>query len=549
MLDSGQDSNQGDNHHDSYDVYLLAEPQAGVERRVLVANLAAVFKKDVPIIEKMLRQKSSMLKANINLSLAKKYQAAIEKAGGKCEIVKQGEQPFTTNLVVPQRPSLSLTSINDVRSVSDSPVEELSPYTAPESSLEEESHYCYKCGASIIFGPRDNITRCPKCDTRLIQFNSKDKFTAGLLAFFLGGFGVHRFYLGQWWGIFYLLFWGTLIPSIVSFIEALVFWFTSDERWQTKYGRVPAAGNSTAIVVVVGFFLFIVVSGILAAIAIPAYQDYTFRAKVASAMPLVEETKNKVANVILAKNFYPNENVLAGLPEDISNEVISSIRLGDQAKIVVEFKLGQLKNTSIIWMPSKQNEEIIWDCKGGDLPDKYRIAQCRGGSGAINTNRENNGEVGASNKRIYDKDKSVSLTVPANWQYNRELNSEAIIGAAQLFDETYVIVLADHKADFDQSVGLNEYTDLIQQGMQKSTTEFAMTSSMEAVEIDGMPSKQFSATGTVDKIKVSYFFTVVETNTMFYQIMAWTLNSRTKKNFPLLKKVSDSFMVSKEKIE
>ena len=51
--------------------------------------------------------------------------------------------------------------------------------------------------------------------------NMKNKTVAGLLAFFLGGFGVHKFYLGNPNGIFYLLFCWTFIPAIIALIEAI----------------------------------------------------------------------------------------------------------------------------------------------------------------------------------------------------------------------------------------------------------------------------------------------------------------------------------------
>ena len=59
---------------------------------------------------------------------------------------------------------------------------------------------------------------------------------AGTLALFLGGLGIHRFYLGQWWGVFYLLLCWTLVPSIIAFIEGIVFFSTSDENWDRKFG-------------------------------------------------------------------------------------------------------------------------------------------------------------------------------------------------------------------------------------------------------------------------------------------------------------------------
>ncbi len=48
----------------------------------------------------------------------------------------------------------------------------------------------------------------------------RDKNIAALLAFFLGGFGVHKFYLGQnGMGIIYLLMCWTFIPSLIAFFE------------------------------------------------------------------------------------------------------------------------------------------------------------------------------------------------------------------------------------------------------------------------------------------------------------------------------------------
>ncbi len=48
----------------------------------------------------------------------------------------------------------------------------------------------------------------------------KDEFIGFLLALFLGSLGIHRFYLGETgWGILYLLFSWTGIPTLLGFIE------------------------------------------------------------------------------------------------------------------------------------------------------------------------------------------------------------------------------------------------------------------------------------------------------------------------------------------
>ncbi len=61
----------------------------------------------------------------------------------------------------------------------------------------------------------------------------KNKIAAGLLAIFLGAFGIHKFYLGQTgWGILYILFFWTGIPGFVGFIEGIIYLCSSDYNFQ-----------------------------------------------------------------------------------------------------------------------------------------------------------------------------------------------------------------------------------------------------------------------------------------------------------------------------
>lgn len=61
---------------------------------------------------------------------------------------------------------------------------------------------------------------------------------AALLALFLGGLGVHRFYLGQpFVGLIYLLFCWTFIPAIVAFVEGIVFLCQSDQSFNRTYNE------------------------------------------------------------------------------------------------------------------------------------------------------------------------------------------------------------------------------------------------------------------------------------------------------------------------
>lgn len=68
--------------------------------------------------------------------------------------------------------------------------------------------------------------------------SKKEKNIASLLSFFLGGFGVHRFYLGQTLiGFIYLIFCWTFIPGFIALIDFFVFVFMSKNKFDLKYNN------------------------------------------------------------------------------------------------------------------------------------------------------------------------------------------------------------------------------------------------------------------------------------------------------------------------
>lgn len=109
-----------------------------------------------------------------------------------------------------------------------------------------DEKFCSECGAVI----KAKAEICPKCGVRQMRKplainlgatapNGKSRMAAVLLAFFFGGFGVHKFYLGQiGLGILYLIFFWTFIPAIVAFIEFILLLTMSDETFSQKYGQV-----------------------------------------------------------------------------------------------------------------------------------------------------------------------------------------------------------------------------------------------------------------------------------------------------------------------
>jgi len=124
--------------------------------------------------------------------------------------------------------------------------------------------------------------------------------------------------------------------------------------------------------------LMIVVSiiGILAAIALPSYQDYTIRAQTAEAMILATEIKSEITGYYKARGSFPVSNKAAGLPEpeylignyvagiEINNGAVH-ITLGNRINAQAAGKIISFRPLTVIDSPSSP---ISWACGYASAP-------------------------------------------------------------------------------------------------------------------------------------------------------------------------------------
>ena len=62
----------------------------------------------------------------------------------------------------------------------------------------------------------------------------KSRILAAVLAIFLGGLGIHKFYMGKiGWGVVYLLFCWTGVPAIVALVEGIIYLFSDDTTFNS----------------------------------------------------------------------------------------------------------------------------------------------------------------------------------------------------------------------------------------------------------------------------------------------------------------------------
>ncbi|HGG9687783.1 TPA: pilin [Neisseria meningitidis] len=113
--------------------------------------------------------------------------------------------------------------------------------------------------------------------------------------------------------------------------------------------------------------IVIAIVGILAAVALPAYQDYTARAQVSEAILLAEGQKSAVTEYYLNHGTWPGGNSDAGVASasDIKGKYVQSVTVANgviTAQMASSNVNNEIKGKKLSLWAKRQNGSVKWFC-------------------------------------------------------------------------------------------------------------------------------------------------------------------------------------------
>ncbi len=127
--------------------------------------------------------------------------------------------------------------------------------------------------------------------------------------------------------------------------------------------------------------IVVAIIGILAAIAIPAYQDYTIRSQISEGLSLSGAAKASIGEFYASRGVFPSDNTEAGMeaPGEIAGKYVSSVAA---AANVITVTFGNDAHATITanavdLIATENFGTIRWVCTGIGIANKHLPASCR----------------------------------------------------------------------------------------------------------------------------------------------------------------------------
>lgn len=152
----------------------------------------------------------------------------------------------------------------------------------------------------------------------------------------------------------------------------------SDKSFDRQLGELSARGGTSVVVMIIILtFMLIGSMGILAAIAIPAYQDYTVRARMVSALNYGGVASHAVSAYYAQHHSMPDDLENAGF-SDVPPNTVRQVYLNQAGTLEITLAFVPMQN-HVLHLRSFVGPDgtLLWSCTGQDIPHKYLPRTCR----------------------------------------------------------------------------------------------------------------------------------------------------------------------------
>ena len=153
----------------------------------------------------------------------------------------------------------------------------------------------------------------------------------------------------------------------------------SSHDTQRQLGELSGKGGTSSIVIILLLiFTFVAFIGILAAVAIPAYQDYTTKARVTQGVIIGQEATESVGSFYDQYRTVPPSLEAAGFAAALP-PAVKEIGIDNQTgTISISMAGGAVDGKSLQFVPSLDaDNQIVWTCMSEEIQDRYLPQDCR----------------------------------------------------------------------------------------------------------------------------------------------------------------------------
>jgi type IV pilus assembly protein PilA len=122
--------------------------------------------------------------------------------------------------------------------------------------------------------------------------------------------------------------------------------------------------------------IVVAIIGILAAIAIPAYSDYTKRAKVSELVTAGSACKASVSEFFQSEGSLPATTTAAGCSGG-GSKYVASLTVGASGVITVASTITGVSGNYVLTPTTNASGALDWGCTASTIEEKYLPANCR----------------------------------------------------------------------------------------------------------------------------------------------------------------------------